>query len=116
MIAADRFSSSDVHGLQSVTMHEAGHVLGVGWADDTAIEVAGIGVVPKGMEVYSGDINGNNFEPDETPEYANGPNPRWSIMRAGTANDLGTGPTPRLAFSLEELSTIDFEDVPSRDR
>lgn len=30
--------------------------------------------------------------------------------------DLETDPIPRLAYSLEELSTIDFDEVPSRDR
>ncbi|PSP47031.1 hypothetical protein BRC69_01820, partial [Halobacteriales archaeon QH_6_66_25] len=118
MVAADRFESSDTEGLQSVTMHETGHALGVGWADDTAISIplVGDGLIPKGFEVYSGDVDGDAFEPDETPERAVGPSPEWSIMRSGTADNLAAtaSPQPRLAYSIEELSTIDFEDVPSR--
>jgi hypothetical protein len=118
MVAADRYEASDTEGLQSVTMHETGHALGVGWADDTAISIplVGDGLIPKGFEVYSGDIDGDAFEPDETPERAVGRNPKWSIMMSGTANNLAAtaSPQPRLAYSIEELSTIDFEDVPSR--
>ena len=105
-------------------MHEVGHVLGVGRANDTAIEipVAGFGVVPKGMEVYSGDIDGDGFEPDQTPEYLDvGPVDRnmdaeWNIMMRGTAPDTQsfsetTAEQPVLALSIEELSTISFIDV-----
>ena len=110
-------------------MHEVGHVLGIGWADDTAIKipVAGVGVIPKGMEVYSGDVGGDGFEPDQTPEYINTSgdvlDPEWSIMMEGTADDTrGFSETadqhadqPVLAISIEELSTASFEDVPTRE-
>ena len=127
-------------------MHEVGHVLGVGWADDTAIgidEEVTIEIeteygdiehtatieheeIPKGMEVYSGDIDGDGFKPDATPEYVDRgdgvPNPRWSIMMRGTTNDTRDFPgmtadadQPVLAISIEELSTISFENVPMRE-
>ena len=118
LVDAGGHSNPDVHGFQSVMMHELGHALGVGWVDDTAISIplVGDGLIPKGYEVYSGDIDGDAFEPDETPERAVGPSPEWSIMRSGTADNLAAtaSPQPRLAYSIEELSTIDFEDVPSR--
>lgn len=115
MVAAGEFSDTDVRGLQSVTMHELGHTLGIGWADDTAIEIAGYEVVPKGMEVYSGDIDGDGFESDDTPEEMSGMDLEWSIMAIGAANDHREGAPPQLAYSLEELSTIDFEEIPSRE-
>lgn len=67
------------------------------------------------MEVYSGDIHGDNFEPDETPEEVGG-NIEWSVMREGPAINYGIGPTPTLAYSIEELSTVDFDEIPSRDK
>ena len=119
MVAADRYGANDTEGLQSLTMHETGHALGVGWADNTPITSPGLDeLIPKGFEVYSGDVDveGDAFEPDETPERAVGPSPEWSIMMPGTADNLAAtaSPQPRLAYSIEELSTIDFEDVPSR--
>lgn len=112
MVARDRFGSSDFQGVQSVTMHELGHALGAGWADDTAIPWFGF-ACPKCFEMYSGDIEGRVFEPDETPERVNG-DIEWSIMRAGDANDYASDLPPRLAYSIEELSTMDFEEIPSQ--
>ena len=121
MVAVDRFGASDTEGLQSVTMHETGHALGVGWADDTALPIplVGDGLIPKGYEVYSGDIDGDAFEPDETPEeliISGRTEPEWSVMMSGTAVEFGssTASLPRFAYSLEELSTIDFDNIPSR--
>lgn len=118
-ILVDAYESPNNEKLQSVTMHEIGHVLGAGWADDTPIPVFGF-VVENGYEVYSGDVDGDIFEPDETPERVN-INGRseyeWSIMTRGTAIDFGdsSSNTPMLTYSIEELSTIDFEKIPSRD-
>jgi hypothetical protein len=96
----------------AVTMHELGHALGIGWADDTAPPWIGAVTAEQGMEVYSGDINGDHFDEDTTPEYL--PiGPRWSIMRAGPAYNWGSSSDLRLAYSLEELSTSDFEEIPS---
>jgi hypothetical protein len=117
MVAADRYGASDTEGLQSVTMHETGHALGVGWADDTAISIplVGDGLIPKGYEVYSNDEDGDGFESDETIEDLPGLIDRWSIMGLGDAEDVGTGPMPLLAYSIEELSTIEFDTIPSKD-
>lgn len=41
--------------------------------------------------------------------------PRWWIMQAGTADTVEASLTPRFAYSIEELSTVDFEDIPSRE-
>jgi hypothetical protein len=116
MVAADRFGVSDTEGLQSVTMHETGHALGVGWADDTPITFLGLDeFIPKGFEVYSNDEDGDGFESDETIEDLPGLIDRWSIMGLGDAEDVGTGPMPLLAYSIEELSTIEFDTIPSKD-
>ena len=128
--------------LQSLTMHEVGHVLGIGWADDTEIagieheeEVPGVDetvrieydAIPKGMEVYSGDTEGGSFEPDRTPEYIDTGDetlePEWSIMMEGTAADTREfsdtadrhADQPVLAISIEELSTISFKAVPTQE-
>ena len=120
LVDAGGHSNPDVHGFQSVTMHELGHALGVGWADDTAISIplVGDGLIPKGYEVYSNDEDdedGDGFEPDETIERIPGLALDWSIMGLGSAEDTGAGPRPVLAYSIEELSTIDFENIPSKD-
>ena len=120
MVAADRYGASDTEGLQSVTMHETGHALGVGWADDTAISIplVGDGLIPKGYEVYSNDEDdedGDGFESDETIEDLPGLIDRWNIMGLGDAEDVGTGPMPLLEYSIEELSTIEFDTVPLKD-
>ena len=117
LVDAGGHSNPDVHGFQSVTMHELGHALGVGWADDTAISIplVGDGLIPKGYEVYSNDEDGDGFESDETIEDLPGLIDRWSIMGLGDAEDVGTGPMPLLAYSIEELSTIEFDTIPSKD-
>ena len=56
---------------------------------------------------------------DETPEYVaiNGPEiDGWSVMGRGTGEDAGEigTETPRLVFSIEELSTVDVDHVPSK--
>lgn len=113
MVTWDGFGASDFQGLQSVTMHELGHALGAGWADDMPIPWIGF-ACSKCFEVYSGDVDGDFFEPDETPEELNG-DVQWSIMWARTANSYASGKIPSLTYSIEELSTVDFEDIPSRE-
>ena len=124
MVAADSIGSSNFGRMQSIAMHEVGHALGAGWADDTPIEIpgTGLGVVPKGMEVYSGDIVDPRFEADVTPEFIEiGPDeePEWSVMSRDIMDARGFSGTnaayPVFVFSIEELSTVDFQSVPSRD-
>lgn len=89
---------------------------GYNLSDDDDIAVRGIGV-QRGLEVYSGDVNGQFLGEDTTPERLtqNG-DPEWSIMMRGTADDQSgeQNPTSRFAFSIEELLTVDFKHVPSR--
>jgi hypothetical protein len=117
LVDAGGHSNPDVHGFQSVTMHELGHALGVGWADDTALPIPLVGneIAAKGFEVYSNDEDGVGFGSDETIERIPGLALDWSIMGLGSAEDTGAGPRPVLAYSIEELSTIDFENIPSKD-
>lgn len=41
-------------------MHEMGHALGAGWADDTPIPFVGF-ACEKGMEIYSNDFEGERL-------------------------------------------------------
>jgi hypothetical protein len=87
-----------------ILMEEFGHALGAGYADDQALRVG---------ERYSG---GRCYGPgpgtDQTPEYATAErNGEWSVMSL----DPDRFGTYRTAFSIEELSTSDFEDIPSVD-
>ena len=96
-------------------MHELGHSLGVGWLDDK-----GPGHI---AECYSGDfcvgqfgVGGGDDETPETVDLApNNPNSgttnQWSIM--STTGRPNTVVTVYYGFSLEELMTIDFRDIPS---
>ncbi|WP_242401899.1 hypothetical protein [Halorhabdus tiamatea] len=129
MIARDDFSKNDFHGLQSVGMHELGHAFSIGWADDAPIPTIGGLVGEHAYEVYSGNIGMPNRAGgiDPTPENVSLPNssvasptyPWWSLMKFGPAFDTTgvrhPGEIPVLHFSLEELSTVDFEAIPSKE-
>lgn len=94
-------------------------VLGAAWADDTPIPFVGF-TCQKCFEVYSGntdpDLTGGV---DETPEgilIGRDQVVRWSVMQAGTANNFGGYSNPRFAYSIEEVVTIDFRNIPSKER
>jgi hypothetical protein len=95
---------------KKVVAHEVGHVLGVGRADDE--ELGGYLM----DEVYSGDTN------DPTKELVNDPtNPasigEWSIMRSGWGKVLVQPPLSQryFVFSVEELSTVEFINITTKD-
>jgi|GEM_PF-6202621 len=71
----------------------------------------------RAFEVYSGDVDGDELGVDTTPERVerNG-DEEWSVMRYGSATEQDTHQRlpSRLAFSIEELSTVDFEKIPSK--
>ncbi|WP_158853305.1 hypothetical protein [Halorhabdus sp. CUG00001] len=96
---------TDTH-LQKTIVHETGHLLGAGRADD--------GDRPFNIpnEVYSGNPG------DETPEDVgySGPNSlQWSVMSSGWNSPVNASPMNGVyvAFSIEELSTIEFQNVDS---
>lgn len=82
-----------------------------------------------GTKVYSGNMGMPDRAGglDPTPENVSLPKrgitasayPWWSIMKHGTAfdtTDIGhPGLIPLLHFSIEELSTVDLKEVPSRE-
>ncbi|MFC7139757.1 hypothetical protein ACFQMA_07880 [Halosimplex aquaticum] len=114
VILADQPELSDVGTLKSTTMHELGHGLGIGWLDDK-----GSGHI---AECYSGDFCVGQFGvgggDDETPERIEIPGrgiqtAEWSIM--GETGDPIGSPFETYRYSIEELLTIDFNDVPSTD-
>ncbi|ERJ06257.1 hypothetical protein HLRTI_001736 [Halorhabdus tiamatea SARL4B] len=108
-------------------MHELGHAVSIGWADDAPIPTIGGLVGEHAYEVYSGNLGHPEWAGgiDPTPENVSLPNPTptptypwWSVMKRGEAFDSGRighpDQFPLLHFSIEELSTVDFEEIPSR--
>jgi hypothetical protein len=97
-------------------MHEIGHALSVGWADDKPIPTLPDQIGPKAFEVYSGIETDDAGGIDESPEPIESGEQEWSIMMSGRATrfDGGQSPHPILVLSLEEIATIDLEDVPSK--
>lgn len=100
-------------------MHELDHALSIGWADDKG--PGHIAECYSGQRCVEGSIVGQigvGGGMDETPEFlvppGSGPSLKvWSIM--ALTNDPLPMNGPRFAFSLEELSTVDFTDIPSTD-
>jgi hypothetical protein len=121
MVARDEYSPSQFQGMQSVAMHELGHALSIGWNDDAPIPFLGALTGEHAYEVYSGstdsDLAGGV---DPTPEYIpERPGPRWSLMSPQSGWPLngsiqGHPQIPVYFFSIEELSTADHEDIPSK--
>ena len=92
---------------QHVLLHEVGHLLGAGRADD---------IIARRPEVYSGEDD-NGVLRDATPEEVGLRNRRpnrldeWSVMaEGGRAEFVQNRYVP---FSIEELSTIEFNNVDS---
>ena len=149
MVAHDELCG-DFEESQSLVMHEIGHALGVGWADDAHLKMAledaedELPVDPDstplnlairfssdwdsaddlpehGYEVYSGEESDFLGGEDPTPEVVlinDEKDDQWTIMARGTAEDLRDtntpGESPIMAFSIEELSTVNFEEIPSK--
>ncbi|WP_008527821.1 hypothetical protein [Halorhabdus tiamatea] len=95
-------------------MHELGHALSIGWLHDKGD--GHIAECYSGSDCVNGSIAGVKLVgggEDETPEYISGfDEPEWSIMTDGySAAMMGR----RLAYSIEELTTVDLKDVPSID-
>jgi len=89
-------------------MHEIGHALSAGWIDDKEFVY-----IDHARECYSGEscvLRGA----DSTPENVN-EGDSWSRMsRTGFSYALVRPKSnqPRFAFSIEEASTIDLENLP----
>jgi len=93
--------------LQKSIIHETGHILGIGRADDDENPLQPI-------EVYSGDNT------DTTPEEVTLTKPlssvrdnstNWSVMSRGWRTDIRQRPMNLryIAFSIEELGTVEFD-------
>lgn len=95
-VLRSRFSSKTGYLTGFVEMHEIGHSLYIGEADDKPYAVLPIG------EVYSGS------GADPTPEINSGTS-RWSIMRIGwsRSSEFTKEHTSYWAFSIEELTTTE---------
>ena len=79
-------------------VHEIGHVLNIGEADDNGDD-----------EVYSGGINDSD---EENIKISGRSGEFWSIMSGGTSNQQYVSPTDDtfFAFSIQELFTISTTD------
>ncbi|WEL22836.1 hypothetical protein [Halorhabdus sp. BNX81] len=110
--------------------NELGHTLLTGWADDTSVPIPILGdfIGSDAYDVYSGNLGHPEWAGgiDPTPENVSLPNPTptptypwWNVMKREEAFDSGRighpDQFPLLHFSIEELSTVDFEEIPSRD-
>ncbi|WEL22833.1 hypothetical protein [Halorhabdus sp. BNX81] len=115
VILADEPELDSNETMTSTTMHELGHALSIGWLDDK-----GPGHI---AECYSGGSCYGEFGvgggDDETPEEVDrqpgqpgGISDDWSVM-SSTAEPERMD-RRRFAFSLEELFTVDFSDIPSK--
>ena len=82
-----------------------GHDLDAGYADGQA---SGYGKCYSGGPCY-GPGPGTDQTPEFTSEFSSDD---WSVM--GEA-DYVASDEQRTVFSIEELSTVDFEDIPSVD-
>ena len=121
VIFNDTASHDSYSALKGTLMHELGHALSIGWADDK-----GPGHV---LEYYSGqdcieqgvstpvldigiDVGGGS---DESPEFVSlSPETEiWSIM--SRTDDEARFDRGRLVFSIEEIRTIDYIFIPSID-
>lgn len=97
-------------------MHELGHALRSGWAEEKSAPL-----LPHVAECYSGEdcigafgvVGGGE---DETLEWVLLPGTsqsvrRWSIMgRTDRPDPINMN---RFVYSIEELSTVDFKDIPT---
>jgi hypothetical protein len=83
---------------KAVFIHEMGHAIGAGYADDT---LAALGECYSGEDCVATGLNGS--QQDETvEEMTRAPGDDWSIMARSGERIAGD----RLAFSIEELSTV----------
>jgi len=106
--------------VAGTTMHEIGHGLGIGYADDkdglyecyseqTCVEQSIADVVSLG-----GGEDSAVETVDLSPNSPGGIDTIWSIMtETGDENTLNGFNDNRMAFSMEELLTIDFEEIPA---
>ena len=96
--------------LAKSTTHEVGHLIGTGRADDGQQYV----IVPK--EVYSGDPESDD-PTIELVSLGTGVEREWSVMSNGWNDELYAQPMGGryIAFSIEELSTLEFEDIQTQE-
>ena len=106
----DRFESSPygtkIAYVAALTqMHEAGHAMNIGRADDR-FNLGNHNTYKRNGEVYSGELISDDGIKDRTPEEVRGLDD-WSIMAGGFANaDTSPMEGHYFAFSIEELSTV----------
>jgi len=97
------------------SVHEIGHLLGTGRLDDTPYSLTG-----PADEVYSGAVKPRRDFTDKTPENVTlaslNTTRYWSVMTGGWHPEVDDGPMngEYIAFSIEELLELEFEDIDSK--
>jgi hypothetical protein len=96
--------------LAKTTTHEVGHLLGTGRADDGQQYV----ILPR--EVYSGDPDSDDPTIEEVI-LESIVKEEWSAMSRSWNDAVNFKPMAGryIAFSIEELSTLEFEDIQTRE-
>lgn len=121
MIASNEIGNNDAHA-QATTIHELGHALSIGYADDAPIQQLGVDIVANGFEVYSGstdpDLTGGVDSTPERVEISGSIERRWSVMGPGSGDDLASQSSvvsnqPVFLFIIEELTTYNKGNIPS---
>ena len=107
-------SSPDRTHHAKTVVHEIGHLLGTGRLDDKTFHQ---GPPLSSGEIYSGDTVGSTV--DTTPETVQlrvEDSETWSVMSDGWNEDIDDDPMGGryIAFSIEEMLELEFEDVDSK--
>ncbi|WP_415380444.1 hypothetical protein [Halosimplex sp. TS25] len=100
-------STSGADDAYAVLMEEVGHTLGTGYADD---KVGAIAECYSGGDCYGIGIGGGTDQTPERVRFGQTTSDEWSVMATGPRSIDGF-----YAFSIEEISTIDTDDIPTRD-
>jgi hypothetical protein len=100
-------STGGASSTYAVLMEEIGHTLGTGYADD---KVGAIAECYSGGDCYGYGIGGGIDPTPERVRFRQGLSNNWSVMAEDPQRIDGF-----YAFSVEEMSTIDLDNVPSRD-
>ncbi|QLH81751.1 hypothetical protein HZS54_08975 [Halosimplex pelagicum] len=98
-------STGGTSDTYAVLMEEIGHTLGAGYADD---KVGKIAECYSGGDCYGIGIGGGTDQTPEQIRFGKTASDEWSVMATSPRSIDGF-----YAFSVEEISTIDTDDIPS---
>ena len=110
VIFRDETNMGSFDDRHKVLMHEIGHAMSAGWVDDEV--QSNRDYLP---ECYSGGpcIDGGEDPTAEMFLTPTGKTKEWSVMAIGFEADSTSG--NRVRLSIEELVTLELEDVPTKE-